>query len=1502
MFGELKRILEAAGLDSADEELLDALWLTTWLPQGPDAPLARHLRNAQGGEETVPAPERPPSVPETPPVADRDVGSPALRDVAEGRRATRSTRDQALASLAGSPPPAAAPRQALLPGAKVLGDDLVLGRALRPLKRRVPSTQRTELDEAATAASQAETRIPNVVLRALPERWLRLALVIDGEASMVLWERHWRELRTVLERSGAFRQTEVHQLCYGPPREGKPTGDVWLVRPGRGGRTPSLPTSALHDPSGRTLIVLVTDGAAASWQDDRMRAELERWAQTGPTAVLHVLPRHLWAGTGINAATWLISSPRPGAPNAAWHVTDPVLPHHLAAFGRTPVPVVELTPSGLAAWATGITTVDRPVRMRLWEPAAPAERPALDPHSGARAFARTASPPAVRLAAHLAAAAPLTVPVMQLVQSCLPGHSRTSALAEVFLSGLLQPVARPGQPIPDGPMKHRLFDFTASAKDLLLDTVPLAELVASSRRVGERIEQLVGRSPDFPAWLVPSRTARRPDSLPQPFARISTSLLTRLGLDDEDEERERPTTPVRTALVCTALPLEYAAVRRHILRSRELVDKSGTRVEMGPLPGTDWHVALAELGEGSVTAAALTTRLITWIKPDVMLFVGIAGALKADIGLGDVVVGTKVYGVRSGKQTPDGFQIRPEMWHASHALVGAARSAAREMPDVRVHLKPIVSLDVVPAEAESAIARYLREYYNDAAAIGTESAEAVLAAHLNGQLHALVVRGISDHADAATYEADAQSRQERAAAHAASVAVAVLRKHGPYKGSSYTAQGTVHSAHQLSITPTTGQAPSPPDRQMSTPTSLGPVPAATSTLPARTPGFTGRFAELDRLLALLAPTSGDGIPILLSAITGMGGIGKTALAVEAAHRAREQDWFPGGFLFVDLRGYDENPVTADQAVLSLLDAFGVRRDDLPLTPAEQYDTYRALLAQRQARMLMILDNASDPSQYVPLLPGTDHHRILITSRDRPDALPTRVIDLDVLTPEDAIGLIIRGLHLTDERDDRAEREPQALRELAALCGHLPLALQIATAMLRRRRHRDIASLVHEIRQAGDPATVLNSAGVDTYGRPLALRPVLETSYRRLPPQQARLLRLLCIAPSPETRTEAVAALAGLEVDSTITLLEDLAATGLVTPTAGDDDTLAALRWRLSGLVRAYGAGLVAADAELRAEAEDAKERVLTYYQRWAHAADERLRWLPGRQEPERFADRGQALAWLDAERTGLITATSWAREPRFTDTGVRLAGSLATYLSWRRYFDDWIAVARVAQEAAHRAGDLHGEATACGDRGLALREGGRVQEAIDANTHALDLFRALGDRHSEATTWNILGLALQDAGRVQEAIDASTRALDLFRALSDRHSEATTWNNLGLALHHAGRLQEAIDANTHALDLFRALGDRHSEATTWNNLGLSLEPAGRGQEAVAAYEKALLIYHEFEDWYRTGRTLVNLASIHEHARRSAEARSSYLLAADAFARAGAPAEEAHARTQAERND
>ncbi|MFE9606716.1 tetratricopeptide repeat protein [Streptomyces hokutonensis] len=658
---------------------------------------------------------------------------------------------------------------------------------------------------------------------------------------------------------------------------------------------------------------------------------------------------------------------------------------------------------------------------------------------------------------------------------------------------------------------------------------------------------------------------------------------------------------------------------------------------------------------------------------------------------------------------------------------------------------------------------------------------------------------------------------------------------------------------------------------------------ATAALPAVPAGFTGRDEDLARLFPVLDPAAESDLPVVICAVSGLGGIGKTSLALCAAHRAVRDGWFPGGTLFVDFRGYDEDPVTADQAVVALLDGMGVRGADLPQTTAGQYGLYRRLLAEESRSMLLLLDNASDPGQVMPLVPGTDHHRVLVTSRDRLTELDAQLIDLDVLNAEDATDLISRSLRLSDRSDDRATREPEAVSELVTLCGHHPLALRVTAGMLRKRRHRSVASLVNDLR------------GAEDWTAAVGLRPIFEAAYQQLPPEQARLLRLLALAPAAEVGSETAAAMTDLGVDQTFDLLEELAAAHLVTPVPGGAD----VRWRLHDLVRAFGVGVVKVDAELWGEGATARERVLEFYHRWAKAADSWLRWLPGMPAPERFPDRAAALAWLDSERAGLVAAVQWAREERYADTAIRLSQRLAEYLDWRRSFDDKITVCGAAREAAHRAGNQVGEAIAWNSLGIALQETSRAEEAIDAHTRARDLHQMIGDHHREAAALSNLGNALRETGRVEEAIDAHTRARDLFQAVGDRPSEATAWDNLGLALRETGRTGEAINAHTRARDLHQAVGDRHGEARAWNNLGGVLWEAGRVDEAVEACEKALEGLREFEDWYGTGRTLYNLAFAHQHAAHPAEARTCYLQSADAYTRANAPTEAADAQSRAD---
>ncbi|WSV18644.1 tetratricopeptide repeat protein [Streptomyces prunicolor] len=662
------------------------------------------------------------------------------------------------------------------------------------------------------------------------------------------------------------------------------------------------------------------------------------------------------------------------------------------------------------------------------------------------------------------------------------------------------------------------------------------------------------------------------------------------------------------------------------------------------------------------------------------------------------------------------------------------------------------------------------------------------------------------------------------------------------------------------------------------------VPEALAGLPPRPGGFTGREGETAALLRALDPavTSAESPAVLVAAVSGLGGIGKTALAVETAHLACERGWFPGGVLFIDLHGYDQEPVTADRALQALLRALGIPPEHIPTTADERVALYRSTLAvraQERGAVLVLADNASSPDQVRPLLPGDARHHVLVTSRDRLPQLGARLVPLDQLTPKEAYELLDRALRIADPGDTRVVDDPDAAEQLAALCGHLPLALQIAVALLAEDPGQPVTELVAELGESRDRLGHLDDGE-------RSVRAAFELSYRRLSPEQARVLRLLALAPGPEVSDEVVAVLVGVEAPP-VRELKALARGHLVERGSGRG------WWRLHDLVRVFGV-----DVGSREEGDVARERVLGFYLRYADLADDRLRWLPGMPVPERFGDRAQALAWFDGERAGLVAAVGWAREERFADDAARLATCLVQYLDWRRYFDDMVAVAEAARQGAHRVGDGLGEAMVWHNMGVALWRENRAEEAIEAQSHARDQFQAIGDGLREAIAWNNLGLALSQGGRLQEAILAHSRARDLSRTANDRRREATALTNMGLALETVGRTAEAITAHTRARDLFRAVGDRHNEGRVWNSIGKSLADDGQVDEAIEAYRRSREMCREFEDSYGEGHALYNLARVHKAAHRPTEARTHYLQAADAYIRANAPTETAQARTQA----
>ncbi|MFJ9819426.1 ATP-binding protein [Streptomyces sp. NPDC101151] len=661
----------------------------------------------------------------------------------------------------------------------------------------------------------------------------------------------------------------------------------------------------------------------------------------------------------------------------------------------------------------------------------------------------------------------------------------------------------------------------------------------------------------------------------------------------------------------------------------------------------------------------------------------------------------------------------------------------------------------------------------------------------------------------------------------------------------------------------------------------GSAPTALLGLPAGLPGFTGREPELRTLLAALDPTApGAGAPV--TALSGLGGIGKTALALEAAHQACARGWFPGGTLFVDLHGYDDTPTTADLALQALLRAVGVPPALLPGTGDERGALYRSVLAdlaRDRGPVLLVADNACSAEQVRPLLPGGPGHRVLTTSRHRLPALGARLLPVAELPPDASRALLDQALRAADPDDGRVADDPAAAVRLAELCARLPLALQIASAQLAAAPLRPVHELVSELEDRRGRLDRLTDGE-------RSVRAAFELSYRRLPDAQARLLRLLALMPGTESGLGALTALLGDE-PGTPAYLSALERAHLVEPGGRRG------RWRLHDLVREYAAGEATA-----VERAEGRRRVLAFYLRRAEAADASVR--PGARDRASgpFRDREEALSWLDEERTNLVAATRWAAEDHLARDATALAAALAEYLQWRRYFDDGVGVSRAAQAAAHRAGDTGREADAWNRMGVALRGSGRLREAFTAGRRALVLYDDLGNEGGRAMAVSNLAAVLGDVGDGDAAVAALRHALALFRRTGDRHGEAGAWNNLALMHRKAVRVPEALDALRRALDLYRETGDRPREGRAWHNYGLALNAAGKPAEAVAACLDGLEICEEFEDWHGAGQTLSALALVHDTTGDPARARTHRLRAAEAYERAGSARDAAQARRAA----
>lgn len=667
----------------------------------------------------------------------------------------------------------------------------------------------------------------------------------------------------------------------------------------------------------------------------------------------------------------------------------------------------------------------------------------------------------------------------------------------------------------------------------------------------------------------------------------------------------------------------------------------------------------------------------------------------------------------------------------------------------------------------------------------------------------------------------------------------------------------------------------------------GPATAVPRELPADVRHFTGRATELATLSGLLDEAARE-VPrtVVISAIDGTAGVGKTALAVHWAYQVADK--FPDGQLYVNMRGYDPGqPMTAADALARFLRSLGVPGQDIPSEEDERATRYRSRLAGKQ--MLIMLDNVGSADQVRLLLPGTPACTVVVTSRDALAGLvatdgATR-LDLDVLPLNEAIALLRTLL------GERVDAEPDAAARLVTQCCGLPLALRVAAELATTRPATSLDALSGELDDLHTRLDLLQACG-DPRAQ---IRTVFSWSYHYLDFQAARTFRLFGLHPSPDFDLHAAAALTGTTVRQTRKELDTLTRAHLVQQIGPD-------RYGMHDLLSAYACEL-SAISDASKEQHAALTRLFDHYLYSAAAAmdtlfpAERHRRpripTPATQVPP-LADLAAARDWLDAERAALVAVTAHAAAHGRPGHATRLAVTLSRYLYNGGHIPEARTLFGHALSAARRTRDGTAEATALTEIGQIDWQQGRFQQASIHYRQALALFRATGDRAGEARTLGNLGLIENDLGHYEQAARHHQRAVTISRDISDRFSEARALGNLGLTRQLQGRYGKAVSYHQQALDRCRELGDREGEAWALARLGVVDLRAGRYQPAARYLEQALDIFQDMGNRADEAEILILLGEVYLGLGRYEQATGNFEQALVTFRETGARAMEASA--------
>ena len=645
---------------------------------------------------------------------------------------------------------------------------------------------------------------------------------------------------------------------------------------------------------------------------------------------------------------------------------------------------------------------------------------------------------------------------------------------------------------------------------------------------------------------------------------------------------------------------------------------------------------------------------------------------------------------------------------------------------------------------------------------------------------------------------------------------------------------------------------------------------APAQLPADVADFTGRGGQVERLQRMLSEARRrDNPAVTVAVVAGAPGLGKTALAIHAAHALRPD--FPDGQLYISLLGGSEHPVPPDDVLARFLRDLGVDGARVPVDAEERAAMYRTRLAER--RMLIVLDDAKDAAQVRPLLPGTGSCAVIVTSRQRlSDLVGSRLIDLDVLDDAESAELFTRIVGA-----ERVNAEPDAVREVLAICAGLPLAIRIAGARLAARRGWSVRTLADRLADQRRRMDELTAGD-------LAVRACFQVSFAALPHLQggavnpAHVFRMLGAWPGPSIGLHAAAALIGEPEGPVADALEGLVDAHLLESPAPD-------RYRLHDLLHAYAAERALADEAPQA-IEDAVHRLLRWYLRTADATASVVAPYRDRvpldsaepgTEPLTFATAEQALGWCELERANLVVATGQAASQGWHDIAWKLPVAATVCFDRHGYRSEWLTTHRIALPSARELGDRRAEAWVLNNLGMVLGQQ-HVDDAIGYFEQALSILREVGGKRDQGQAANNLAFTYLILGRYEEAVAALLDALQVQREAGRRYGEGVALCNLGEAYLELGRYDEAIVCSQEALAIVREVGSVRYEGYALYNLGRAHLDLGQLDESAELFEQALAIHRAAGDRYGEAQVLQRIGTVQARADRPAEARETWTKA------------------------